>query len=91
MEDSLRIFVSTARLVGESQVIERCLNAFARKYYADVKTTSVLKSESAAIVLSYSIMILHTDLYHKTLKVGCSSILVEPHESRRFLEEQYQN
>ena len=64
----MRMLVGSARLVGESQVVERFLKAFSRKYFADAKEKSGLKSESAAITFAYSLMILHTDLHHKILK-----------------------
>ena len=68
MEDAMRRFVSSARLIGESQVIERCLKAFSKKYYDDAGAKSGFKNLSVAITFAYSIMILHTDLHHKTLK-----------------------
>jgi len=65
----MRLFVSSARLTGESQVIERILHGLAKKYYQDAGSKSGLKNDGVAITFAYSITILHTDLHHKTLKV----------------------
>lgn len=69
MEEAMRMFISSVRLVGESQVIERCLNVFSKKYFKDARDFCGLKSETASITFAYSIMMLHTDLHHKILKV----------------------
>ena len=69
MEGAMRLFISSARLVGESQVIERCIKAFAKKYFDDAGAESGLKNFNVATLLAYSVMILHTDLHHKTFKV----------------------
>lgn len=63
----MRLFMSSVRVVGESQCIERCLDSFADKYFKDAGAG--LKSPSVAVTLAYSIIILQTDLHNKVLKV----------------------
>ncbi len=72
IDEAMRIFVSAARLIGESQVLERCLKSFAHRYFLDAGNKFGLKNESVAVTFAYSIMILHTDVYHKTLKTHMS-------------------
>ena len=69
MEKAMRLFLSSGRLIGENQTIERCINSFATKYFTDASAQSGLKNSNVAITLAYSIMILHTDLHHKVLQV----------------------
>lgn len=69
METAMRLFISSVRLVGESQVLERCINTFANEYFNTAGGESELKSPSVAVTLAYSIMLLHTDLHHKILRV----------------------
>jgi hypothetical protein len=50
------------RVVGEAQKIERVLTSFSRQYYAH--NAGMFKHEDTALILSFSIMMLHTDLHN---------------------------
>ena len=68
-EISLRTYLSTFRMVGESQVIERCLRGFSHHFFNDNKAETVFKSQGAAMAFTYSVMLLHTDLHNPVIKV----------------------
>jgi len=52
----------TPLLAGEAQKIERVLTAFSQRYYAH--NPGMFQHEDTALVLSFSIMMLHTDLHN---------------------------
>jgi len=64
----LRHFLSFFRIPGESQVIERIMEKLATKFYADNKNSTVFANSDAAFVLSYSIIMLATDLHNPNVK-----------------------
>lgn len=68
---ALRQCLQRFRLPGEGQVIDRYMQAFARKYYEDNSVESVhpdFASAEAAWVLAMSVMMLNTDLHAQALR-----------------------
>jgi len=63
---ALRSFLESFRLPGESQKIERLMEAFADRFWATGDVP--FASKDAAFVLSYSIIMLNTDLHNRTVK-----------------------
>ena len=72
VDAALRSFLESFRLPGEAQKIARILEIFARKYFeatrGDDNEWRCLKNEDAAYVLSYSIIMLNTDLWSSQVK-----------------------
>lgn len=63
MDQSLRIFLDSFTLPGESQQIDRIMQIFAQKYFNDNKN-GILKSSDASYNLAYTLTILQTDLHN---------------------------
>ncbi|KAI4307596.1 hypothetical protein L6164_030769 [Bauhinia variegata] len=66
LDNALRLFLETFRLPGESQKIQRVLEAFSERYYK--QTLHILANKDAALVLSYSIILLNTDQHNVQVK-----------------------
>ncbi|KAL3525904.1 hypothetical protein ACH5RR_014276 [Cinchona calisaya] len=66
LDTALRIFLETFRLPGESQKIQRVLEAFAERYYE--QSPDILVNKDAALVLSYSLILLNTDQHNSQVK-----------------------
>ncbi|KAJ8546039.1 hypothetical protein K7X08_018622 [Anisodus acutangulus] len=66
LDTALRIFLETFRLPGESQKIHRVLEAFSERYYE--QSPDVLVNKDAALVLSYSLIMLNTDQHNTQVK-----------------------
>ncbi|XP_055805575.1 ARF guanine-nucleotide exchange factor GNOM-like [Solanum dulcamara] len=66
LDIALRIFLETFRLPGESQKIQRVLEAFAERYYE--QSQNILADKDAALLLSYSIIMLNTDQHNAQVK-----------------------
>ncbi|KAK7305777.1 hypothetical protein VNO77_43688 [Canavalia gladiata] len=66
LDTALRIFLETFRLPGESQKIHRVLEAFSERYYE--QSPHILVNKDAALVLSYSIILLNTDQHNVQVK-----------------------
>lgn len=62
-----RLLISNFLLFGESQMIERVLNAFTIRYYEQNKDNFVLKNCDCFFTYTYALIMLNTDLYNKTL------------------------
>ncbi|KAK8553132.1 hypothetical protein V6N13_089347 [Hibiscus sabdariffa] len=62
LDSALRIFLGTFRLPGESQKIQRVLEAFAERYYE--QSPHILFDKDAALLLSYSLIMLNTDQHN---------------------------
>ncbi|KAK4393141.1 ARF guanine-nucleotide exchange factor GNOM [Sesamum angolense] len=63
---ALRIFLDTFRLPGESQKIQRVLEAFAESYFE--QAPNILANKDAALLLSYSLIMLNTDQHNAQVK-----------------------
>ncbi|RAL37626.1 hypothetical protein DM860_000320 [Cuscuta australis] len=66
LDTALRLFLETFRLPGESQKIQRVLEAFSERYYE--QSPHILANKDAALVLSYSLIMLNTDQYNVQVK-----------------------
>ena len=69
IDASLRLFLEGFMLPGEAQKISRILENFASVYYACSQATDgVVADADSVYVLSYSIIMLNTDLHNKQVK-----------------------
>nr|KYP64761.1 Pattern formation protein EMB30 [Cajanus cajan] len=66
LDTALRLFLETFRLPGESQKIHRVLEAFSERYYE--QSPHILANKDAALVLSYSMIMLNTDQHNVQVK-----------------------
>lgn len=66
LDTALRLFLETFRLPGESQKIQRVLEAFSERYYE--QSRHILANKDAALLLSYSIIMLNTDQHNVQVK-----------------------
>ncbi|PPD87117.1 hypothetical protein GOBAR_DD15952 [Gossypium barbadense] len=66
LDSALRVFLGTFRLPGESQKIQRVLEAFSERYYE--QSPHILCNKDAALVLSYSLILLNTDQHNVQVK-----------------------
>ncbi|KAG8070581.1 hypothetical protein GUJ93_ZPchr0006g40887 [Zizania palustris] len=66
LDAALRLFLETFRLPGESQKIQRILEAFSERYYEQSPQKFV--NRDAALVLSYSVILLNTDQHNVRVK-----------------------
>ncbi|XP_073022002.1 ARF guanine-nucleotide exchange factor GNOM-like [Primulina eburnea] len=66
LDTALRLFLETFRLPGESQKIQRVLEAFSERYYE--QSPQILANKDAALLLSYSIIMLNTDQHNIQVK-----------------------
>lgn len=66
LDSALRLFLGTFRLPGESQKIQRVLEAFAERYYE--QSPHILSNIDAALLLSYSLILLNTDQHNAQVK-----------------------
>ncbi|CAN8273142.1 unnamed protein product [Cochlearia groenlandica] len=66
LDTALRLFVGTFKLPGESQKIQRVLEAFSERYYE--QSPQILIDKDAALLLSYSIILLNTDHHNTQVK-----------------------
>ncbi|PKI36794.1 hypothetical protein CRG98_042743 [Punica granatum] len=66
LDNALRLFLETFRLPGESQKIQRILEAFSERYYE--QSPQILANKDAALLLSYSLILLNTDQHSSQVK-----------------------
>ncbi|KAJ1259610.1 hypothetical protein BS78_10G168500 [Paspalum vaginatum] len=66
LDAALRLFLETFRLPGESQKIQRILEAFSERYYE--QSPQIFFNIDAALVLSYSVILLNTDQHNVRVK-----------------------
>jgi Sec7-like guanine-nucleotide exchange factor len=70
LDEALRAVVRLFCLPKETQQIDRILEKFAKTYYqqnSDCTTTMPCENEDAAYVLLFSLLMLNTDLYNKSV------------------------
>ncbi|KAE8792580.1 Pattern formation protein EMB30 [Hordeum vulgare] len=70
LDAALRLFLETFRLPGESQKIQRVLEAFSDRYYEE--SPELFVNRDAALVLSYSVILLNTDQHNVRVKIKMS-------------------
>lgn len=66
----MRLLLESFRLPGESQLIERIMEVFAETYYKSVKNDEKVefRSQDAAFILSYSVIMLNTDQHNPQVR-----------------------
>ncbi|KAK6944992.1 Mon2/Sec7/BIG1-like, HUS domain [Dillenia turbinata] len=67
LDTSLRTYLETFRLPGESQKIHRIIEAFSDKFY-DQQSSEIFASKDAVLVLCYSLIMLNTDQHNPQVK-----------------------
>ncbi|KAF2932575.1 ARF guanine-nucleotide exchange factor GNL2 [Oryza sativa Japonica Group] len=67
LDTALRTYLETFRLPGESQKIQRILEAFSERFY-EQQTAEVFATKDAAFILCYSLIMLNTDLHNPQVK-----------------------
>ncbi|CAN6202967.1 unnamed protein product [Urochloa humidicola] len=67
LDTALRTYLETFRLPGESQKIQRILEAFSERFF-EQQTTGVFATKDAAFILCYSLIMLNTDLHNPQVK-----------------------
>ncbi|TYZ60389.1 hypothetical protein PybrP1_006115 [[Pythium] brassicae (nom. inval.)] len=65
---ALRMFLASFRLPGEAQQIDRILNTFSLQVYAQCRERSLLASADVAYLLSFSLIMLNTDLHNPNIR-----------------------
>ncbi|GMH07682.1 hypothetical protein Nepgr_009522 [Nepenthes gracilis] len=66
LDTALRIFLETFRLPGESQKIQRVLEAFSESYFE--QSRDIFVNKDATLLLSYSLIMLNTDQHNVQVK-----------------------
>ncbi|PON73320.1 Guanine nucleotide exchange factor [Parasponia andersonii] len=67
LDHALRTYLETFRLPGESQKIQRILEAFSDRFY-DQQTSDIFASKDAVFILCYSLIMLNTDQHNPQVK-----------------------
>ncbi|KAL6974246.1 hypothetical protein U1Q18_028426 [Sarracenia purpurea var. burkii] len=66
LDTALQLFLETFGLPGESQKIQRVLESFSERYYE--QSPQILANKDAALLLSYSLIMLNTDQHNVQVK-----------------------
>lgn len=69
-DKALRLFLSSFRLPGEAQCIDRIMEAFSKHYYSQLGDNRPFASADAAFILSFSTIMLNTDLHNPQIPVN---------------------
>jgi len=67
IDQALRMLLFTFQIPGEAQIIDRLIEAFSNKYFADIENSSFknyMENSDSVYYLAYNIMILHTSLHN---------------------------
>lgn len=67
LDSALRNYLETFRLPGESQKIQRILEAFSERFY-DQQSSELFVSKDSVFILCYSIIMLNTDQHNPQVK-----------------------
>ncbi|XP_016482977.1 ARF guanine-nucleotide exchange factor GNL2-like [Nicotiana tabacum] len=67
LDIALRTYLETFRLPGESQKIQRILEAFAERFF-DQQSSEIFSSKDAVFILCYSVIMLNTDQHNPQVK-----------------------
>jgi brefeldin A-resistance guanine nucleotide exchange factor 1 len=74
---ALRKFLSKFRLPGEAQCIDRLMEAFSKELFQQQGESTFFKNADAVYVLSFSTIMLNTDLHNPTIKSENRMTLVQ--------------
>ncbi|KAK1413915.1 hypothetical protein QVD17_29652 [Tagetes erecta] len=67
LDNALRAYLETFRLPGESQKIQRVLEAFSERFY-EQQASEIFVSKDAVFILCYSVIMLNTDQHNPQVK-----------------------
>ncbi|KAL8128631.1 hypothetical protein V2J09_017786 [Rumex salicifolius] len=67
LDSALRSYLETFRLPGESQKIQRILEAFSERFY-EQQSSELFESKDAVFILCYSLIMLNTDQHNPQVK-----------------------
>ncbi|KAJ0032016.1 hypothetical protein Pint_13148 [Pistacia integerrima] len=67
LDNALRTYLETFRLPGESQKIQRILEAFSERLY-DQQSSEIFVSKDSVFILCYSLIMLNTDQHNPQVK-----------------------
>jgi ankyrin repeat protein len=67
-EQALRHYLSTFKLPGEAQKIDRLMETFAHCFYEQTSDKSHFASPDAAFILAFSVIMLNTDAHNPAIK-----------------------
>ncbi|KAF2299608.1 hypothetical protein GH714_039285 [Hevea brasiliensis] len=67
LDTALRTYLATFRLPGESQKIQRILEAFSERFY-DQQSSDTFATKDAVFILCYSLIMLNTDQHNPQVK-----------------------
>ncbi|PNY13876.1 pattern formation protein EMB30-like [Trifolium pratense] len=67
LDNALRFFLESFRLPGESQKIQRVLEAFSDRFY-DYSSSDLFASKDTVLILCYSLIMLNTDQHNPQVK-----------------------
>ena len=71
LDEALREMLTTFRLPGEAQQIDRIMENFAKQFFES--GPEEVRSADAAYVLAFSVVMLNTDQHNPQVKVSCSN------------------
>ncbi|EAY04607.1 Sec7 domain containing protein [Trichomonas vaginalis G3] len=66
-DESIRLFLTSFRILGEGQVVDRNLEYFSKIFYESHKNDKNFKNVEAVHILSYGWLMLHTSLYNQNV------------------------
>lgn len=64
IDEALRMFLTSFRLPGEAQIIQRILEIFGNHWFGTFKGNRVVADADTAFVLAYAVIILNVDLHN---------------------------
>ncbi|GMH18924.1 hypothetical protein Nepgr_020765 [Nepenthes gracilis] len=67
LDSALRTYLETFRLPGESQKIQRILEAFSERFY-DQQSSDLFETKDVIFILCYSLIMLNTDQHNPQVK-----------------------
>lgn len=70
IDGALRVFLGQFRLPGEAQCIDRLMEAFAGRLFQYVGKGNPFDSADAAFILSFSTIMLNTDLHNQQIPMN---------------------
>jgi cytohesin len=85
LDAALRMLLKTFRLPGEAQMIDRILEKFASAY--DAHNPHVFNSSDTVYILSFSLIMLNTDLHNKSIKEKKKMTLVQFLRNNREIDD----
>ncbi len=66
IDEAMRVLINDIRFPGEAQMLDRVLNAFARRYHQ--ANPDAFATEDTVYILTFSLMLLNTDLHNRNLQ-----------------------